>query len=175
MRGLLRLNMVAVALIAAGCAHTRGGGEVGAQTTDPPCKLASTKAKTCVLSGGQTVCDIYVGEVDGETYVYPYILSAPAGVRELVVVWHHQATGAKFVKGGVDEDGPKWKDPASPAEFVDGEPTEDPQGARDGRTEGTRYRITFRNTAAATHNYVIQYRKGTTIKRCDPQIVSEAG
>lgn len=167
---------VVAAVVAAGCAHTRSGPEQAQPKIDPPCALAGTKAKTCVVRGNKTACHVYVGEIDGLTHVYPDILSVPADAGPLVVIWHLQEMqGAKFIKRGDQEDGPKWKASGSADEFEDGEPTEDVDGAPQSRAEGRRYRITFKNRAMATHPYVIQYRKGNQIQRCDPQIISEAG
>lgn len=166
---------VVAAVVAAGCAHTRSGPEQAQPKIDPPCALAGTKAKTCVVRGNKTVCHVYVGEIDGLTHVYPDILSVPADAGKLVVIWHLQVPGAKFIKRGDQEDGPKWKASGSAGEFEDGEPTEDVDGAQQSRAEGRRYRITFKNRVMATHPYVIQYRKGNQIQRCDPQIISEAG
>lgn len=174
MRALLIATAVAVAVVATGCAHTGGSPKTEAPTVDPVCAFAGTKARTCVVRGDKAVCNIYVGEVEGRTHVYPYTLSVPRDADKVVVVWHLQVPGARFVKRSDVEDGPKWKG-SSGSEFEDGEPTEDADGAQQGRPEGRRYRIKFKNGAngAGPHAYVIQYRKGSEVKRCDPFIVSE--
>jgi hypothetical protein len=167
---------LAAAACVAGCAQTKGAGEEPTTQAAPACEFAGTKARTCVMRGNKAICNAYVGEIGGRTHVYPDILSVPAGAGKVVVVWHLQVPGARFVKSGAEEDGPKWKG-SSASEFEEGEPTEDADGAQQGRSEGRRYRIQFKNapTGPGPHAYVIQYRRGGEIKRCDPQIVSEAG
>lgn len=176
MRTLLTWTAAATAVVLAGCAQTKSGTETPTPRADR-CEFAETKANTCTARGERTVCNIYVGEIAGRTHVYPYTLRVPLQATKVVVVWHLQVPGARFVKGGGDEDGPKWALGTSSSEFEAGEPTQDPDGAQQGRPEGLRYRITFKNspTGAGPHGYVIQYRKGTKIMRCDPFIVSEGG
>lgn len=167
---------LAAATWIAGCAQTKGAPDVPTTQSAPACQFAGTKARTCVMRGGKAVCNVYVGEIGGLTHVYPDILSVPIDAGKVVVVWHLQVPRAKFIKNGAEEDGPKWKG-SSASEFEDGEPTEDVDGAQQGRPEGRRYRIQFKNAATGSgpHAYVIQYRRGGEVKRCDPQIVSEAG
>lgn len=170
------LAVAACAALAAGCTQTKGPVEAPTPQDVPACQFAGTKARTCVVRGNKAVCNIYVGEIGGRTHVYPDILSVPANAGKVVVIWHLQVPGAKFIKSATEEDGPHWKG-NSAGEFEDGEPTEDPDGAQQGRSEGRRYRIQFKNgpTSPGPHAYIIQYRRGGDIKRCDPQIVSEAG
>lgn len=172
----LTWTVLAAAATLAGCAQTKGVPVAPVPQVIPACEFAGTKARTCVVRGTKAVCNIFVGEIGGRTHVYPDILSVPADAGKVVVVWHLQVPGAKFVKQSGQEDGPKWKG-SSASEFEDGEPTEDADGAQQGRPEGRRYRIQFKNqpTGPGPHAYIIQYRKGTEIKRCDPLIVSEAG
>lgn len=140
--------------------------------TAGPCALAGTKGRTCVTRGNKNVCNVYVGAIGGQTFVFPSELSVSKDEPKTVIVWHMLVPGAGFVR---DSDGPLWK--GSSSQFDEGGPTDDPDGAHQNKPAAKRFRIVFKNDAgAASHSYSIKYHDSlNNPQQCDPLIVSEAG
>jgi hypothetical protein len=141
------------------------------------CALDNSVGNTCVERlSGKRVCHLYAGVLtNGKPYVFPHTLMVPRGSegnRRVTLVWHLLDPGFVFTSA----DGPI--ELKTNAEFENGRPTGDVDGDPDETAprpaQAERYRIRFKNQVQQTHNYTIAFRKGGSVTKCDPRIVSDS-
>ena len=170
----------AAALVAA-CVHNPPAVS-GPASTRPPadaCQRADTEADTCIDKGNKRTCVVYVGEVGGKPYVFPYKLRVPPddqGNRKAVIVWRlQQSMSDNFEFEKAKEDGPEEFIAGKHGQFEEDGPTDDPDGGHQNKAKAVNFRIKFKNTANMDEKYTIRYRKNGAEVRCDPRIISQGG
>lgn len=132
------------------------------------CGMATTKANTCVTTGGHTVCHAHVGGTAEAPFVYPYKLHVGT-VGEVTIVWHLLDRRARFVDA---THGPNF---GTNAEFSGGAPSDDESGATAAGGPAKHFKIKFKNTPAGQpHLYTIKFKTDAgAVVECDPTVTNQ--
>ncbi|HEX6707779.1 MAG TPA: hypothetical protein VF169_23750 [Albitalea sp.] len=114
-------------------------------------------------------CEIKV-TVEGSIPVVDPETANVSGSGKLRIIWH-LPVGYEFDRD--QGDGVQFYVPKT--QFQQDYATDDAGGADQGKRKGRHFHWRFENTEKAKYGYAVQFRKGSTVYKCDPTINNEGG